>query len=44
MKVAVLGLGLMGSAVAEGMLNVGHEVVVYNRTMAKTKGLVDIDG
>jgi 3-hydroxyisobutyrate dehydrogenase-like beta-hydroxyacid dehydrogenase len=41
MKVAVLGLGLMGSAVAEGMLNVGHEVVVYNRTMAKTKGLVE---
>jgi 3-hydroxyisobutyrate dehydrogenase-like beta-hydroxyacid dehydrogenase len=41
MKVAVLGLGLMGSAVAEGMLNVGHEVIVYNRTMAKTKGLVE---
>jgi 3-hydroxyisobutyrate dehydrogenase-like beta-hydroxyacid dehydrogenase len=28
MKVAVLGLGLMGSAVAEGMLNVGHEGAV----------------
>jgi 3-hydroxyisobutyrate dehydrogenase-like beta-hydroxyacid dehydrogenase len=41
MKVAVLGLGLMGSAVAEGMLNAGHEVIVYNRTMAKTKSLVE---
>jgi 3-hydroxyisobutyrate dehydrogenase-like beta-hydroxyacid dehydrogenase len=40
MKVAVLGLGLMGSAVAEGMLNCGHEVIVYNRTMAKTEPLV----
>jgi 3-hydroxyisobutyrate dehydrogenase-like beta-hydroxyacid dehydrogenase len=41
MKVAVLGLGLMGSAVAEGMLNAGHEVIVYNRTMAKTQPLVE---
>jgi 3-hydroxyisobutyrate dehydrogenase-like beta-hydroxyacid dehydrogenase len=41
MKVAILGLGLMGSAVAEGMLNAGHEVIVYNRTMAKTQPLVE---
>jgi 6-phosphogluconate dehydrogenase len=41
MKVAVLGLGLMGSAVAEGVLNVGHEVIVYNRTMEKTQPLVE---
>jgi 3-hydroxyisobutyrate dehydrogenase-like beta-hydroxyacid dehydrogenase len=41
MKVAVLGLGLMGSAVAEGMINCGHEVIVYNRTMAKTAPLVE---
>jgi 3-hydroxyisobutyrate dehydrogenase-like beta-hydroxyacid dehydrogenase len=41
MKVAVLGLGLMGSAVAEGMLHCGHEVVVYNRTAAKTEPLVE---
>jgi 3-hydroxyisobutyrate dehydrogenase-like beta-hydroxyacid dehydrogenase len=40
MKVSVLGLGLMGSAVAEGMLNCGHEVIVYNRTIAKTEPLV----
>jgi 3-hydroxyisobutyrate dehydrogenase-like beta-hydroxyacid dehydrogenase len=41
MKVAVLGLGLMGSAVAEGMLNCGHEVIVYNRTKSKTEPLVE---
>jgi 3-hydroxyisobutyrate dehydrogenase-like beta-hydroxyacid dehydrogenase len=31
----------MGSAVAEGMLNSGHKVIVYNRTMAKTQPLVE---
>jgi 3-hydroxyisobutyrate dehydrogenase-like beta-hydroxyacid dehydrogenase len=40
MKVAVLGLGLMGSAVAEGMIRCGHEVIVYNRTQAKMEPLV----
>jgi 3-hydroxyisobutyrate dehydrogenase-like beta-hydroxyacid dehydrogenase len=40
MKVAVLGLGLMGSAVAKGMINSGHEVIVYNRTMSKAEPLV----
>jgi 3-hydroxyisobutyrate dehydrogenase len=40
MKVAVLGLGLMGSAVAEGMIKCGHEVIVYNRTAVKAKPLV----
>ena len=40
MKVAVLGLGLMGSAVAEGMINCGHEVIVYNRTASKVHPLV----
>ena len=40
MKIAVLGLGLMGSAVAEGMINCGHEVIVYNRTASKTEPLV----
>jgi 3-hydroxyisobutyrate dehydrogenase-like beta-hydroxyacid dehydrogenase len=39
-KVAVLGLGLMGSAVAEGMIKCGHEVIVYNRTAAKAEPLV----
>lgn len=40
MKIAVLGTGLMGSAVAEAVLNAGHETLVYNRTAAKTQPLV----
>jgi 3-hydroxyisobutyrate dehydrogenase len=40
MKIAVLGTGLMGSAVAEAVLNAGHETIVYNRTAAKTLPLV----
>jgi 3-hydroxyisobutyrate dehydrogenase-like beta-hydroxyacid dehydrogenase len=30
----------MGSAVAESMIKCGHEVIVYNRTIAKTEPLV----
>jgi 3-hydroxyisobutyrate dehydrogenase len=40
MKIAILGLGLMGSAVAEGMIKCGHDVIVYNRTISKTEPLV----
>jgi len=40
MKVAILGTGLMGTGFAEGLLNAGHEVIVYNRTKARTEGLV----
>lgn len=40
MRVAVLGTGLMGTGFAEGLLNAGHEVIVYNRTKARTEGLV----
>jgi len=39
-KVAVLGLGLMGSAIAENLLNRKNEVHVYNRTESKAKPLV----
>jgi 3-hydroxyisobutyrate dehydrogenase len=40
-RVAVLGLGLLGSAVAEGLLTRGGTtVVVWNRTAAKTEPLV----
>jgi len=38
-RVAVLGLGLMGSAIAENLLNRKHEVHVYNRTGSKAKPL-----
>jgi len=39
-RIAVLGLGLMGSAIAENLLNRRHEVHVYNRTESKAKPLV----
>jgi len=34
-RIAVLGLGLMGAAIAENLLNRKHEVHVYNRTASK---------
>jgi 3-hydroxyisobutyrate dehydrogenase-like beta-hydroxyacid dehydrogenase len=41
MKVSVIGLGLMGTAVAEAMIGSGHEVTVYNRTAAKAAPLAE---
>lgn len=38
-KVSVLGLGLMGSALATNLLNAGHEVTVWNRTPDKAATL-----
>lgn len=40
MKIAIIGTGLMGSSMAEGLLKAGHEVIVYNRTASKTEPLV----
>ncbi len=40
MRVAVIGTGLMGSALAEILLQSGHEVVVYNRTASKLDPLL----
>ena len=42
MKIAILGTGLMGSGFAEGLMNAGHEVIVYNRTAARTQHLVEL--
>ena len=39
MKVAILGTGLMGTALAEVMIGAGHEIIVYNRTTSKTASL-----
>ncbi len=39
MNVAVLGTGLMGRAMAERLAACGHQVVVYNRTPAKSAPL-----
>jgi len=38
-KIAVLGLGAMGSRMALRWLNAGHEVIVWNRTPDKTEAL-----
>jgi 3-hydroxyisobutyrate dehydrogenase len=42
MKVGVAGLGRMGSAIAQRLIEVGHEVVVWNRNETKTKPLADL--
>jgi 3-hydroxyisobutyrate dehydrogenase len=41
MKVGVAGLGKMGAAIAQRLLEVGHEVTVWNRSAAKAKPLAD---
>lgn len=40
MKIAILGTGLMGTAMAEAVMKAGHETIVYNRTADKTAPLV----
>ena len=40
MRVAFLGLGRMGTAMAQHVLDAGHELVVWNRTAGKAAGLV----
>lgn len=40
-RVAVLGLGLMGSAIAQNLLSKNHEVHVYNRTADKSRPLAE---
>jgi len=39
MKIGVAGLGAMGAAIAARLIEVGHEVVVWNRTPEKAKPL-----
>ena len=39
MRVGVAGLGRMGSAIAAHLIDVGHEVTVWNRTADKVKPL-----
>ena len=41
MRVAFLGLGLMGSGMAANLVKREHEVVVWNRTPARTKALAE---
>ena len=39
MRVAIVGIGLLGRAVAERLHESGHAVTVYNRTVSKTDSL-----
>ena len=39
MKVGFIGLGRMGQAIAQRILDAGHELVVYNRTRSKADAL-----
>ena len=41
MKVAFVGLGVMGYPMAGYLINAGHEVVVFNRTTSKADAWVD---
>ncbi len=40
MKIGFIGLGIMGSRMAENLLKKGHELVVYNRTKEKAEPLI----
>ncbi|MBS7702162.1 NAD(P)-dependent oxidoreductase [Chelatococcus asaccharovorans] len=44
MKIAFLGLGVMGSPMARHLAAKGHEVTVYNRTAAKAEAWVAANG
>jgi 3-hydroxyisobutyrate dehydrogenase len=41
MHLGVVGVGKMGAAIAARLMDVGHQVTVWNRTSAKTKALVE---
>ena len=41
MRIGVAGLGAMGGNVAARLMEVGHEVTVWNRTPEKTKPLAE---
>jgi 3-hydroxyisobutyrate dehydrogenase len=40
-RVTILGLGTMGSGMAENLLKAGFSLTVYNRTSSKAKALID---
>jgi 3-hydroxyisobutyrate dehydrogenase len=41
MQIGVAGIGKMGAAIAQRLLEVGHKVAVWNRSAGKTKPLAD---
>ena len=36
MKIGIIGIGMLGEAVALNLLNSGHDISVFNRTKQKT--------
>jgi 3-hydroxyisobutyrate dehydrogenase len=40
-RVGVVGLGIMGTGMARNLVRAGHDVVVYNRTAARTAPLAE---
>src|SRR5436305_15107969 len=41
MKIGFIGLGHLGTPIAENILQSGHQLFDYNRTASKTKPLTD---
>ena len=41
MRIGIAGLGRMGAAMAARLIEVGHQVTVWNRSAGKAKPLVD---
>jgi 3-hydroxyisobutyrate dehydrogenase len=41
-KVGIAGLGMMGAAIAQRLIEVGHQTMVWNRTVAKTEPLAAV--
>jgi 3-hydroxyisobutyrate dehydrogenase-like beta-hydroxyacid dehydrogenase len=41
-RIAFLGLGRMGAPMAKRLVDAGHDVVVWNRTAAKTDGFANV--
>jgi 3-hydroxyisobutyrate dehydrogenase-like beta-hydroxyacid dehydrogenase len=41
MRIAILGTGLMGSAIGKRLLDTGHQVTVWNRTVDKARPMAE---
>jgi 3-hydroxyisobutyrate dehydrogenase len=41
MRIGIIGTGRMGRALVERLMECGHEIVIWNRTVAKTAPLVE---
>src|SRR6266545_1687690 len=41
MQIGIAGIGKMGAAIAQRLMEVGHKVTAWNRSAAKTKPLAD---